>query len=177
MKKSYLILIIIFSISYTKAFSCQCKEYEKDSLRRISYEVSDIVFLGELISTNPENSTYQFKIYETFKGIDTFKIITGAEFTNCSIVPYPKGLWLVYANFVQGDTIDISSCLASRSISMPVLFPPDPPSLNNEEEKTLQQEIEILKRDLEREKIQREAIIDLYTEIEKLRYMKKNVNR
>ncbi len=176
--RSLILILFTFQIFLgQKAYSCQCKEYAKDTLYQVSYKLADIVFLGELIDSEDEFS-YKFKIYEVFKGEYTCDTITYKPMTNCSLYPYPDGLWLIYANFTQGDIIDIDGCLASINLTNPVIFPPPPPlPLDEKEEKTLEKEIEHLKLELKREKLQREAITLLYAEIEKLRYLKKKVNR
>lgn len=172
--RSLILILFTFQIFFgQKAYSCQCKEYARDTLYQISYELADIVFLGELINSEDEFS-YKFKIYEVFKGEYTCDTITYKPMTNCSLYPYPGGLWLIYANFTQGDIIDIDGCLASINLTNPLIFPPPPPIPEGDNgEITLEQEIEQLKLDIKRERLQREAITRLYAEIEKLRYLKK----
>lgn len=177
MKKKLILILAIISVFNQNAFSCECKGYTLDSLQKVSYELSDIVFLGELITSDRESSNYFFKIYETFKGNDSLEVVIGRGFTTCSTFPYEKGLWLVYADFVGGDTIDISVCLASRSFKNPIIYPPEPPASYSGKKETLEQEIEILKRDIEREKMNRMALVELIAEVEKLRFMKNKVNR
>ncbi len=176
MKKIIILILLIYAISDLKAFSCDCYKYKLDSLQKISYEVSHIVFLGELISSNPKDATYTFKVYETFKGNDSLEIITGTEFSSCSIIPEEKGLWIVYADFVRGDTIDINVCRASRGFSNRIIIlPPTPPqsSNNSDKIKTLEYEIELLKYELEIEKNNREALAEFFVEVERLRNIKK----
>lgn len=174
--RSLIIILLTFQFFLgQKIYSCDCKDYARDTLYEISYERADLIFLGELIDSGDETSS-QFIIYEVFKGKYTCDTITYKPMTNCSLYPYPEGLWLIYANFTQGDRIDIDGCLASTNLTNPLIFPPPPP-LDEKEEKTLEQEIEHLKLEIKREKLQREAITLLYAEIEKLRYLKKKVNR
>ncbi|KIQ21037.1 hypothetical protein RT99_11980 [Flavobacterium sp. MEB061] len=74
---------------------------------------SDLVFFGEVIKFNSTKGTYTFKIIELFKGKINSKIINGKAYTSCSISPNTKGLWIVFTNFKENNTIDISDCSPS----------------------------------------------------------------
>jgi hypothetical protein len=116
MKLSRLILICITVFVTNKLYGCECNNFGSlDSLRQISYDYSDIVFLGELIDYDTTDYSYTFKIIEVFKGVSDSIFINGKIFNSCSRIPEDKCKWIVYADFVGSDYIDISQCLASRS--------------------------------------------------------------
>ena len=131
------ILAILTFICQGKVFACECKDLGPlDSIRKVSYTNSDIVFLGELKSSDTLNySSFTFKILETFKGHHTSETIEGIDPTSCSFFPTDEGRWIVYADYVKKSTkIEISQCLGSRSQLNPRrLFcysPPPPPRPN-----------------------------------------------
>ena len=163
--RNILITISIFISSQT--FGCDCKNLGPlDSLRQISYNESDFVFLGELIEVDTIYFTFTFRIIEKFKGEVRNSIIKGKCFDSCSIFPRDKCLWIIYADTKEG-LIDINQCLASRSEMNPICINcydiPDPYS-NEKEKKEYEKEIELLKR---------KAIYDWKNEIEILRQRKK----
>jgi len=119
--------------------SCDCKENRSlDSLRRISFNHADLVFLGELIDYDTTNYTYTFQIIEIFKGSTKSLTIKGKYFDSCSKFPRDKCKWIVYANVLENGFIDINGCLASRSALNPnhiiCYFPPPPLSPQSSEE-------------------------------------------
>lgn len=133
-------LFLFFLLSSTQSFACDCKEIQPlDTTRAKSFAWSYVVFLGELTGVDTVSETYTFTVLELFKGGTTHKTLTGKYFNSCSKMPDEKGRWLVYAD-VEGDFINISDCLASRSEAKPFcvncLPPPPPPGL----EKDIKQE-------------------------------------
>ncbi len=128
MKNILISIILLFS---HQVYCCDCKELSPlDSLRVISYNHSDIVFLGELIDFDTSDFFYSFNIIELFKGETKSKFITGKYFDSCSQLPTEKCEWIVYANIKDNNIIDINSCLASRSKLRPICIncydPPQP---------------------------------------------------
>ena len=112
------IIAILTFICEGNLFACECKDFGPlDSIRKVSFNYSDIVFLGELGSIDTLNySSFIFKIIETFKGNHSSKTIEGIDPTSCSFFPTDDGKWIVYANYTDKSTkIEISQCLGSRS--------------------------------------------------------------
>ncbi len=143
----YIILLIFSFLFFThSSFSCQCKSYSGgiDSLRKISFTYSDVVFLGELIEFDTLTHSYTFEILELFKGNITKRYIKGRLFTSCSLFPDKLGIWIIYADLIEPDVIDINQCLASRSKKNPELIycyiPPPPPGPNPSKEMQLKGE-------------------------------------
>ena len=95
------------------AKSCDCPEVKRDSLAYSGLLNSKIVFLGELISSDEINGTFKYKILELFKGQSKKDTIQGKISNNCSLFPITRGLWIVYADYNQDSTIDLSICAES----------------------------------------------------------------
>lgn len=72
-----------------------------------------IVFYGEVIKVDSIKRIYTFRIIELFKGKYNSLFITQKYSGNCSIIPSIKQLWIVYANFNDDKTIEISGCSPS----------------------------------------------------------------
>ena len=113
-------------------YSCHCKDLGPlDSLRQISFNNSDIVFLGELQHYDSTDNTFSFKITEIFKGKPISTTLKGKYFDSCSLTPKDKGRWIVYAEVSENGLINISDCFASRSEKKPTSIscyaPPPPP--------------------------------------------------
>ena len=120
MKKYKIIILLISFFSVGKVYSCHCKDLGSlDSLRHISFNNSNIVFLGELQHYDSTNNTFSFKITEVFKGKPTTTIIKGKYFDSCSLIPKDKGRWIIYAEVRENGLISISDCFASRSERKP----------------------------------------------------------
>jgi len=115
------LLVLLTLIISEQTFCCDCKNLKPlDSLRNISYNQSEIVFLGELIDYNTIENSFTFKIIELFKGEIKSIFIKGKSFDSCSTFPMDKCKWIVYANFQESDYISINQCGASRSENNPI---------------------------------------------------------
>jgi hypothetical protein len=150
MKKYIIIILLISFFSIGEVYSCHCKDLRPlDSLRHVSFNNSDIVFLGELQHYDSTDNTFSFKITETFKGNPITTILKGKYFDSCSLIPKDKGLWIVYAEVRESGLINISQCLASRSEEKPTdiscYLPPAPPhpdkKTNNQDEEQYLKEL------------------------------------
>jgi hypothetical protein len=133
-----------------------------DSLRKISFNNSNFVFIGELIEFDTIEYTFTFRIIEVFKGDSISAIIKGKVFDSCSLFPREKSNWIVYADLKEG-LIDISQCLASRSEISPICincYKIPNPYRNIEEMKKGEGELSLLKN---------KALGDWKNEIEFLR--------
>ncbi|WP_031453202.1 hypothetical protein [Flavobacterium chungangense] len=73
----------------------------------------EIVFYGEVIKVDSIKRTYTFRIIELFKGKYNSQFITQKYLGNCSCIPSIKQLWIVYANFNDDKTIELSGCSPS----------------------------------------------------------------
>lgn len=129
---SLLILLILLN---NQASGCDCRDYlTVNTLRSVSYNHSELIFYGELIEFNTIDYSYTFEIIELFKGERRTKIVYGKYYNTCSLFPTEKCKWIVYANYMEKDTINISGCLFSRSELHPYYFlcypvPPPPPPI------------------------------------------------
>ena len=166
MNKKLYITAFLALFSLDSAFACKCKEIKSlQESREKSFEYSEIVFLGQLIEFDRENGTYKFEIIELYKGKAKSDTISGKVFSSCSMLPMDLSKWIVYANYEEGLTIDISTCLATRSETNPIClgcyeFPP-PPKPNQKTDKI---EIKLFNR-----KLIEKAKKDWIAEIEILR--------
>jgi hypothetical protein len=161
-------ILLILSISFSiQVVACDCKNLGPlDSLRQISFNESDFVFLGELIELDTIDHTYTFRIIESFKGENKDSIIKGKYFDSCSKFPRDKSRWIVYAD-LRENLIDINQCLASRSELNPICifcYEIPPPVSNEIEKKEFEKEMTSLKN---------KALEDWTKEIEILRKMKR----
>ena len=115
--------------------ACDCKNVNGiKEIRERDFKSSDLVFYGELLNSDSKNFTYSFKVFEIFKGNLSSDFVHGIWFSSCSKLPREDGKWLVYANFRDGELIEISICSASRPESNPncIAYPlpssPPPPA-------------------------------------------------
>lgn len=108
----FVLTVIIHSIS----LSCDCKVVVRDSAVSEGLKNYDLVFTGDLITSDYNKNLYSFEILELFKGNFNKETVFGIARSNCSIFPREKGIWIVYANIINDSTIEISSC--SHSVSL-----------------------------------------------------------
>jgi hypothetical protein len=169
MKKYKIIILLISILSIGEVYSCQCKSLGPlDSLRKMSFNNSDIVFLGELEYYSPSDNTFSFKIKEIFKGKTTSMTIKGKSYDSCSLIPIDGGLWIIYAETREDGFINISQCLASRSKLSPTCFSCyTPPASPHPDKKTT---IEEQEKDLK--EFKEKALKDWQEEIVMLREWK-----
>ena len=165
-----LLLIILIGFLIPKVLACDCslkwiKENSDSALFEINYAEADLIFIGTLDSTHPNGKSYSFKILETLKGNQLPQIVEGRWFSSCSVIPIDTlSIWLVYANTI-GNFIDISSCGPTRNFDKPFWLGnvPPPPARNTSD----------LEWGLEYYKAKRDAIDELFIDIDKLREKKK----
>lgn len=117
-----LLLIYLFSFQLSISFACDCKSIEDlKKTQKESYNTSQLIFIGELVDSNKNNS-YQFKVIEILKGNVNDSIIFGQYQSSCSDIPNRIGeIWLVYTNPNKDGIIDIDMCGLSRSFDQPFL--------------------------------------------------------
>jgi len=121
-----LILAILFPIIiFSTSFACDCFNFpSRDSAVIVGLEKSEIVFTGNLLTSDYRNNTYSFEIFEIFKGEYIRDTIWGKDFTGCSCFPQKKGIWIVYANMINDTTIDMDGCLYSMSLQQLGVYAP-----------------------------------------------------
>lgn len=180
MKNKGIILLVLSSFIHGASFSCDCKSLDCDSLQKVSFKHADLVFLGNLVVSDTATKTYTFKILELFKGTYEEKTIVGAfSHSLCKIFPNDRGLWIVYANFINDSTITMDWCGFSRSMANPQEAPcyvnqtppPPPPEINDNR---TENEIIIgqLNHKLWLSELKFEALTDWVNELEWLRQNK-----
>lgn len=111
MKLKFLLLIATLLIT-NYSFSCDCKTIDREKMVEIGLKY-DIVFYGEVIKVDSLKRIYTFRIIDLFKGKYNSQLITQKYSGNCSIIPSIKQLWIVYANFNDDKTIEVSGCSPS----------------------------------------------------------------
>jgi hypothetical protein len=108
------------------ALACDCiKRATLRELDSISYEISDIVLLGQIVQISKEN--YKIQVIEVLKGEVKPGVITGiyskqvGSFSNCCYFPQNKSEHLLYLTVVKSGN-DIyyyaSRCQANRSLNL-----------------------------------------------------------
>ncbi len=127
MKLKYLLIIVILLIT-NYSFSCDCKTIGRKNMVEVGLKY-EIAFYGEVIKVDSIKGLYTFRIIELYKGKYNSQFITQKYTGTCSNIPSLKQLWIVYANFNDDKTIEVSGCSPSTgfrpygSDSMP--SPPD----------------------------------------------------
>lgn len=121
MRKVLVILLIITLNTFgIESQACKCKTVKSyNELINISYNSSNLVFLGELIELDTFKNEYTFLVLELFKGDKQSDTIIYKPQTSCSIYISEKGKWIIYGDIISDNHIDISSCGASRSENKP----------------------------------------------------------
>lgn len=103
--------VILLNILVINAYCCKCKTITKER----NFELSDIVFTGEVIMLN--DNVFHVKVDELFKGADIDTIIV--QYEECSVFPKQGEYWLFYANKLNDAEFIISKCSWSRSFNRP----------------------------------------------------------
>lgn len=106
------IFVFAFFFTCSNSFSCDCKPIDRENMVETGLKYK-IVFYGEVIKVDSIKRIYTFRIIELFKGKYNSLFITQKYSGNCSIIPSIKQLWIVYANFNDDKTIEISGCSPS----------------------------------------------------------------
>jgi len=116
-------------------YSCRCKSAQSlDKARIEEFEISDLVFIGEIIEINETEAYAIVQPIETFKSdkkfIEPIKINIDIY---CEPIIYHKGKWLIYASYFE-EKLMVNVCGLTRSFKQPdenryfQLLPPPPPS-------------------------------------------------
>jgi hypothetical protein len=116
----YIAITILLLLS-NPGISCECKEIKNlAEAQRQEFQRSDLVFIAEVISSDPKKGEYGLKILELFKGDKNHNILTGKSLGSCSLFPRKEdGLWLAYATLLPDGSIYITDCGLSRSLRFP----------------------------------------------------------
>ncbi|MHC0446280.1 hypothetical protein ACWA1F_12795 [Flavobacterium sp. 3-218] len=105
--------LLLFLCLYNYSFSCECKPIDRENMVEFGLKKAEIVFYGEVIKVDSIKRIYTFKIIELFKGKYNSQFITHKYSGNCSIIPSVKQFWIVYADFNDDKTIEVSGCSPS----------------------------------------------------------------
>ncbi|MFD1602248.1 hypothetical protein ACFSJW_18415 [Flavobacterium artemisiae] len=171
MKLKYFFLLLLLCLS-NYSFSCECKPIDRENMVEIGLKY-EIVFYGETIKVDSIKRIYTFRIIELFKGKYNSQFITQKYYGNCSIVPSVKQLWIVYANFNDDKTIEISGCSPSTGFKPYGLDSmPSPPKIKISQK--ADEKIEILSFYAWDLKFENRNLQDWIYQIEKLRIYKKS---
>jgi hypothetical protein len=164
-----LIWIILFGLFfYIDCKPCDCGVVKRDSSVTVELRYSDIAFYGELMTIDSIKKTYRFKILELFKGNYSGNIINGCIISSCSVIPFEKGLWIIYAKKVNDSTISISMCSPSIPLRKAEGLVPPPPLFYDNGDKAidaLKVKIHILEK-------RTEGLSYWFSDLEKLRKYK-----
>lgn len=173
MKFRYIFVFAFFFIC-NNSFSCDCKPIDRENMVEIGLKY-EIVFYGEVIKVDSINRTYTFRIIELFKGKYNSLFITQKYSGNCSIIPSVKQLWIVYANFNDDKTIEVSGCSPSTGFKPYGSNSMAPPPEIKISQKTDDQ-IKSLSFYIWDLKFENQNLQDWIYQIEKLRMYKKSQN-
>ena len=130
------IATFILLLSSIPGLACECAEIKNlAEAQKKEFERSEMVFIGQVVSSDYNKGVYQIKIIEQFKGKSKPKTITGKPHGYCSLFPSKEDdLWLIYAEVSSDGSIYIPDCGLSRSFRSPYGFsdeiripPPSPP--------------------------------------------------
>ncbi len=174
MKLKY-ILIFTFIFFCNNCFSCDCKPPEKETLVEDGLKHSDIVFYGEVVKVDSISNTYTFRIIELFKGKTKSQYVNGKDFSNCSLFPQTKQLWIVYANYREANTINMSLCSPSRGFKPEGSSYP-PPYPKTEYTDRTNKQINSLDERIFHLEYEKEYLVDWIYQLEKLRIYKASQN-
>ncbi|WP_281232641.1 hypothetical protein [Flavobacterium gelatinilyticum] len=174
MKLKYSLVFILFFI-LNFSFACDCKQPEKKTLVEDGIRKAEIIFYGDVIEIDSTAGTYTFKIIELFKGKPHSQFIKGKYKGSCSVIPQIKQLWIVYANFKDDKTIDISICSPSRGfIPRDSFYPPPPPKTTHN---TTNKQLQTLFEQVFELQIEKNNLSDWIYQLEKLRIYKASQNK
>jgi hypothetical protein len=158
----------------TSACDCHIKTLKEN--QTLSYSYAQLIFVGEVVEIDTATRNYKVEIVELLKGALKSNTVIGIATTSCSGFP-GLGLWIIYADSFDGETIEFSSCGMSRSFSDPQYamvkdysYPIPPKELRDKKSNhSTDTYLELYKMILE---LKEKALMDLKTEIEDLRKRK-----
>jgi hypothetical protein len=172
-----LILIMVLLGAWTGLFACQCHERSLREAVEISTKESQIIFVGDVLTSDEKKGIFKMKLVELFKGESKTKTIEGKLINSCSGLPV-KGRWIIYAVTSENGVIDLDLCGPSRSFENPHHISlwatdyelPAPPTVEykTNAEYSIQANIDYEK---EMTSLKKQALIDLESEIKELRKM------
>lgn len=173
MKLKYL-LLFTFLLVTNYSFSCDCKPIDRENMVEIGLK-HEIVFYGEVIKVDSVKRSYTFRIIELFKGKYNSQFITQKYSGNCSVIPSVKQLWIVYANFNNDKTIEVSGCSPSTGFNPSQnAFPPPPPPLISDPYKRKEKHLELLSESVWKLQLENQNLMDCIYQLERLRAYKKS---
>lgn len=172
MKNTFVLLLCLW---FNFTYSCDCPQLQRETMVDRGLKSSGIVFYGELIKLDTIKETYSFRIIELFKGTYKSSIINGRRSnSNCSFFPFKKDLWIIYASINKDNTINLSYCLPSQTIEIPVGILPPIPLMTTSEKVTTK--IDSLSNEVDNLKIRNETMSNWFYQLERLRAYKLSQN-
>jgi hypothetical protein len=173
-----LTLIILLFSSWTDLLACDCHQRTFKETQEQSIKDTPLIFVGDVVTSNEKEGTYEIKIVEIFKGEVKTKIIKGKALTSCSGFP-DKGRWIIYAMMFDNGVIDFDGCGISRSFENPhhiyvwatdyKIPPPPTKEYETDSKYSIQANIDFQKA---MTRLKEKALNDLEAEIEGLRKRK-----
>jgi len=151
MRFPFIILIWILILTSSEAIACTCSVPKSlKAIQDYEYEISECIFIGEVLEIDSIPSRFTFKILESFKGVENGTIYIGKYDPMCGPIIDETGKWLIYGSFNDENHIVINHCGLTRSFKRPehnvsATEPPIPPTLPNKKETESEFEKEIIK--------------------------------
>jgi hypothetical protein len=142
MRFPFKILIWFLILTSSKAIACTCSVPKSlKAIQDYEYEISECIFIGEVLEIDSILSRFTFKVLESFKGVENGTIYIGKYDPMCGPIIDEIGKWLIYGNFNDENQIVINHCGLTRSFKRPehnvsATKPPMPPLPNKKETKS-----------------------------------------
>lgn len=128
MKKSIWTFTLL-SILTQNIFACDCGFKSLAELQTKEIEISECIFIGEIIEINSD-LTYKIRVIESLDGGDLQdNIYFGKNWKSCQPYVEEAGFWLVYGRMENGF-LKMNICGLSRAFDKPTA----PPSISEKKE-------------------------------------------
>lgn len=128
MKKSIWTFTLL-SILTQYTFACDCGFKSLAELQTKEIEISECIFIGEIIEINSD-LTYKIRVIESLDGGDLQdNVYIGKNWKSCQPYVEEEGFWLVYGRTENGF-LKMNICGLSRSFDKPTA----PPSISEKNE-------------------------------------------
>lgn len=136
MRFPFKIFIWFLIITSSKAVACTCSVPKSlKAIQDYEYEISECIFIGEVLEIDSELNIFTVKVLESFKGVENGTIYIGKYDPMCGPIIDQTGKWLIYASFNDENHMVINHCGLTRSFKRPehnvsATKPPMPPLPN-----------------------------------------------
>lgn len=116
----FLLTTIFLVLVITESFGCDCGPVRKiNEIRKTEFAVTELIFIGEIISISSDKKEIQIKVKEVFKGsISKTQLLIGQNNIYCEPYVENTGEWLIYGKIENGK-LKINICGLSRSLEKP----------------------------------------------------------